>query len=511
MAAPALPQAQTGLATILAALGPAAPADSDAGGFEQLLARLPGSVASGADALPAGPIALTPPSNTPVPAAPSAVVDGEADMVLPMATTLPTATATAPLASAISPLRSQPGAAPVQISAAAAATGAILPEASAEQPSTPAAKPAEATPTPDAAVAASLLIAVATPRATAKPAVDAPGKPLEKLDAKADDADGDAPVGTDAPEARAAELPVATTVTADPAQSAPVSAATATAVAMAANAAPTPTGRPAKTSETKEAAPRSTATATTLPTTTGKTAPTPDAPAVAPARPADKAVASAASKPAREEALAPTPARPVRAESAALPTSAAKPAADPAPVRPVADSGASMAVLFGQPAAPGIVAPAFAQAAAPVTERLLDMGSDDQWIAQLATDIAATKSESGDLSFRLMPRHLGRLDVAMKLDDSGGVSLKLDTQHEATATIVTAAQPRLVEDLRQQGVRVAEAQVTHTPAETGRQQQQQGQSGRNAAPNASHLIETAPERPGADRNERAADRRGRFA
>ena len=190
MAAPALPQAQTGLATILAALGPAAPADSDTGGFEQLLARLPGSVASGADALPAGPIALTPPSNTPVPAAPSAVVDGEADMVLPMATTLPTATATAPLASAISPLRSQPGAAPVQISAAASATGAILPEASAEQPSTPAAKPAEATPTPDAAVAASLLIAVATPRATAKPAVDAPGKPLEKLDAKADDADG---------------------------------------------------------------------------------------------------------------------------------------------------------------------------------------------------------------------------------------------------------------------------------------------------------------------------------
>jgi flagellar hook-length control protein FliK len=428
-----------------------------------------------------------------------------------MATTLPTATATAPLASAISPLRSQPGAATVQISAAAVATGAILPEASAEQPATPAAKPAEATPTPDAAVAASLLIAVATPRATAKPVVDAPGKPLGKGDAKADDAGGDAPVGTDASDARTAEPPVVTAVTADPAQSTPAAAATAAAVAMAANAAPTPTGRPAKTPETKEAPPRSTATATTRPTTAAKTAPTPDAPAVAPARPADKAVATAASKPAREEALAPTPARPVRAESPALPTAAAKPAADSAPVRPVADSGASMAVLFGQPAAPGIVAPALAQAAAPVTERLLDMGSDDQWIAQLATDIAATKSESGDLSFRLMPRHLGRLDVAMKMDDSGGVSLKLDTQHEATATIVTAAQPRLVEDLRQQGVRVAEAQVTHTPAETGRQQQQQGQSGRNAAPNASHLIETAPERPGADRNERAADRRGRFA
>ncbi|HMN54149.1 MAG TPA: flagellar hook-length control protein FliK [Sphingopyxis sp.] len=504
MTAPALPQAQTGLATILAALGPAMPADSDAGGFEQLLARLPGSVASGAGALPAGPIALELPSNTPVPAAPSAVVDGEADMVLPMATTLPTATA--PLASAIGPLYSQPGAASVQILDAAA--GAILPEASAEQAAVPAAKPAEATPTPDAAVAASLLIAVATPRAAAKPAVDAPGKPLEKTDAKADDAGDDAPFTADAPDAHAAEPSVVTAVTADPAQSAPVAAAAA--VAIAANAAPTPTGRPAETPEAKDA-PRSTAATTTLPTTAGKTAPAPDAPAVAPARPADKAVATAASKPAREEALAPTPARPARMESAALPMSAAKPAADPAPLRPVADSGASMAVLFSQPAAPGVAAPALAQAAAPVAERLLDMGSDDQWIAQLATDIAATKSDTGDLSFRLMPRHLGRLDVAMKMDDSGGVSLKLDTQHEATATIVTAAQPRLVEDLRQQGVRVAEAQVTHTPAETGRQQQQQGQSGRNAAPNASHLIETAPERPGADRNERAADRRGRFA
>jgi flagellar hook-length control protein FliK len=501
MTAPALPQAQTGLATILAALGPATPADSDAGGFEQLLARLPGSVASGAGALSAGPIALALPSNTPVPAAPSAVVGGEADMVLPMATTLPTATA--PLASAIGPLYSQPGAASVQILDAAA--GAILPEASAEQAAVPAAKPAEATPTPDAAVAASLLIAVATPRAAAKPAVDAPGKPLEKADAKADDAGGDAPVMADAPDARAAEPSVVTAVTADPVQSAPVAAAAA--VAIAANAAPAPTGRPAKTPEAKDA-PRSTAATTTLPAPAARTAPAPDAPAVAPARPADKAVVA---KPAREEALAPTPARPARVESAALPMSAAKPAADPAPLRPVADSGASMAVLFSQPAAPGVAAPALAQAAAPVAERLLDMGSDDQWIAQLATDIAATKSDTGDLSFRLMPRHLGRLDVAMKMDDSGGVSLKLDTQHEATATIVTAAQPRLVEDLRQQGVRVAEAQVTHTPAETGRQQQQQGQSGRNAAPNASHLIETAPERPGADRNERAADRRGRFA
>lgn len=136
IAAPALPQAQTGLATIFAALGPATPADSDAGGFEQLLAELPSRVATGTGALPAGPTALTPPSNTPVPAAPSKGVDGETDMVLPMATTL----SVAALASATGPLRSQPVTASVQISDASAAAGASLPEASTERPTAPAAK-----------------------------------------------------------------------------------------------------------------------------------------------------------------------------------------------------------------------------------------------------------------------------------------------------------------------------------------------------------------------------------
>src|SRR3546814_12748296 len=82
----------------------------------------------------------------------------------------------------------------------------------------------------------------------------------------------------------------------------------------------------------------------------------------------------------------------------------------------------------------------------------------------------------------------------------------MDTQHEATATIVTAAQGRLVEELRQQGVRVAGAEVTCTPGETGRQSQGQG---RGSAPEPAHLIETAtpPAEPRAEA--RAADPRGR--
>ena len=173
-------------------------------------------------------------------------------------------------------------------------------------------------------------------------------------------------------------------------------------------------------------------------------------------------------------------------------------------------SEASMTVLFSQPATQ---ATAIAEAAKPaiVAERVLDMTSDDAWIEQLAADIAATKSASNDVSFRLMPRHLGRLDVSMMMGDEG-VSLKLDTQHEATATIVNAAQVRLVDDLRQQGVRVAETQVTHTPDQAGRQSQQ-GQ-GRSPAQDAAHLIETATERAApreARDQERAGNRRERFA
>ncbi|MFC3783478.1 flagellar hook-length control protein FliK [Sphingopyxis italica] len=239
-------------------------------------------------------------------------------------------------------------------------------------------------------------------------------------------------------------------------------------------------------------------------------APTADLAAVA------AAAIPAAAKPAKpveasqiradtDTAAAPATARP-RDAAAPLPilTGAEAPAAKPA------DAAPSMTILFTQPAAQGA---GVAAATAPVqlAERVLDMDSDGAWIDQLARDIAATKSDSGDISFRLMPRHLGRLDVAMQMGGEG-IALKMDTQHEATATIVTAAQGRLVEELRQQGVRVAGAEVTCTPGETGRQSPNQNQGqGRGTAPDPAHLIETATQRAEPRDEDRAADRRGRFA
>ncbi|SEH16374.1 flagellar hook-length control protein FliK [Sphingopyxis sp. YR583] len=220
--------------------------------------------------------------------------------------------------------------------------------------------------------------------------------------------------------------------------------------------------------------------------------------AAKPAKPVDAAPASADTSP---------PALPV----AARPRDAAAPiiAGAEAPAAKPIDAAPSMTILFTQPAAQGTATLAGVSAPVQIAERVLDLDSDGAWIDQLARDIAATKSDSGDISFRLMPKHLGRLDVAMQMGDEG-VSLKMDTHHEATATIVTAAQGRLVDELRQQGVRVTGAEVTCTPGETGRQSQSQGQA-RAGAPDTAHLIETATERAEPRDEERAADRRGRFA
>jgi flagellar hook-length control protein FliK len=226
--------------------------------------------------------------------------------------------------------------------------------------------------------------------------------------------------------------------------------------------------------------------------------------ATAPARPQDKAVPATAD--AAADAPLPQPAAP---KPAAAQTMAAVLVAEPQAAARPADGGAAMTVLFTQAAGDGATGVGEAAKPAAVQTRMLDMSNDDVWIEQLARDIVAAKSDSGDISFRLMPRHLGRLDVAMRLEE-GGVALQLDTQHEATAKIVTAAQTRLVDDLRQQGIRVAGAEVTCTPGETGRHQQQQGQNRASSTPDTAHLIETATEAEPREEN-RPADRRGRFA
>lgn len=459
---------QSGLTAILAALGPATQANGEDGGFEQLLAKLP--IATGTATVPTAATAVgeqaVPTAATPIqlPLAQAAAAPTAPAIDLPIAPTLPLAANDAPVDA-------------VQV----AAPKAMLPT-EVDVPAEPVIKTPVAAPKAAktensddaAAAAASLLIAVASPRAAAKPVAE---KAAPTVSAETEDT-AESETATETPAAPvAAQAPVAPD---------PIAASVIVQVA-------------AKPAANKPAA---------------GDQPVADEPA------ADKAAKPlfTAAAPRRTESSVPTPpAAPAPAVAkttdAAQPLPIAPAAAEPKAVRPTVDGGASMAVLFAQPDIQGAATLAAAKAA-PVIERTLDTTSDDQWIAQLAADIAATKSDNGGISFRLMPRHLGRLDVSM-LSGDDGVSLKLDTQHEATATIVNAAQPRLVEDLRQQGVRVAGAEVTCTPGETGRQSQQGQGQGRTAHADASHLIETANDRANqrgdSPNNERTADRRGRFA
>ncbi|PZQ24201.1 MAG: hypothetical protein DI569_02090 [Sphingopyxis macrogoltabida] len=451
---PTLPQngASGGPAAILAALGVAGPAKADGGGFERLFAALPGTAEE--PALPTGD-ALPPEF---------AVLRDGSMGGKPAAATPPMPAAAfhgAPVAPAI------------------ADTGADAGDMPAADPGPPAAIPE------DAATAANLLIAAAS--GFAKPGTPArAAAPVVAAGAAAETSDGD-PEDSDA----ATAPPAAPT--------APVAPAAGDAAVAA----------PAEQAAASGAVP--------LPVAAGPRAASADAAPDRRAAPA-RSAGTIAAAPSDREAAPPGEARPATTAPAALRDAGAPmpalAAGEPKAGRPAGDNAAAMTILFAQPAAPAAAGIADSARPAPVAERMLDMTSDDAWIEQLASDIAATKSDRGDISFRLMPRHLGRLDVAMRQGDEG-ISLKMETQHEATATIVTAAQGRLVEDLRQQGVRVANAEVSHTPAEAGRQQQGQGRGTGAHDGDAAHLIETATERAEPRDDDRPADRadgrRNRFA
>lgn len=90
--------------------------------------------------------------------------------------------------------------------------------------------------------------------------------------------------------------------------------------------------------------------------------------------------------------------------------------------------------------------------------RLLNLGDDHHWVASLARDIAALQADDGLLTFHLLPRHLGRIDVAVQTG-SDGVSVHVAAENAAAQALLAAAQTRLVDDLRQNGVRVVATDI----------------------------------------------------
>ncbi len=490
------PQGSTpaGFAAFLSTIGQTPSGSGEDGGFEQLLAAVPKVDGAAVKPAPAAS-ALPAPSRAPATPVIPAMTVAPTMAVTPMMTATPVTSATSEMP--MTPVTPAVAAVVAAVVVAPAAAGEIsAPEITAEAPM---AMTKDAAPTTDAdtAAASAAKLLIALNGSAAKPET----KPLKALDTEAP-TDGKAVAETGSGVAKPAETaaaPETLAVTPAPAPAAlsvaasPAAAAVVAAVVVAAPGAAASPGKPVKASE-----PGKLPVADMAPTAAAAPAPAADKPRSAEATRVAPEIETAIAAPAASKPrAAPQPGPAVIAGEAV----AAKPA----------EAAPAMTVQFAQPTTAGAATLTSASAPVTIAERVLDLASDGAWIDQLAHDIAATKSDSGDISFRLMPRHLGRLDVAMLVGDEG-VALKLDTQHEATATIVTAAQGRLVEDLRQQGVRVTGSEVTCTPGDTGRQMQGQSQGqGRGAAQDVSHLIETVSERVKARDPEEAADRRGRFA
>jgi len=91
-------------------------------------------------------------------------------------------------------------------------------------------------------------------------------------------------------------------------------------------------------------------------------------------------------------------------------------------------------------------------------ERHLDLARGDVWLDDLARDIAASAAGGGHLKFALAPESLGRLDVEVRHGETG-VSVHLAARNEHVRDVLATAQPRLIDEIRAQGVRVASTEI----------------------------------------------------
>lgn len=121
-----------------------------------------------------------------------------------------------------------------------------------------------------------------------------------------------------------------------------------------------------------------------------------------------------------------------------------------------------------------------------VIERQIDLTRHDRWTTELARDIAAASTAQDRVAFRLEPARLGRLDVALHHGEAG-LSVRIEVETSDAHRLIVAAQPRLMDDLRQQGLRVADAQIDWTmghgqPHQQFQHQRPQPPSGLTAMP-----------------------------
>lgn len=171
----------------------------------------------------------------------------------------------------------------------------------------------------------------------------------------------------------------------------------------------------------------------------------------APIEPREKEAIAAAKRTldlAAQADAAPRPARPA-------PHSAAAPVVE---VRPQVEAPVSAPIINVAPAQIEAAPVRVRETAAPVPERRLDLGNEDEWVDRLARNIAQAAGTDGTIRFRLHPQTLGHLRVELSQGDHG-TSIRVTADTEQARAIIADAQPRLAAEARAQGVRIAETHV----------------------------------------------------
>jgi len=93
-----------------------------------------------------------------------------------------------------------------------------------------------------------------------------------------------------------------------------------------------------------------------------------------------------------------------------------------------------------------------------VLTRQIDVERDSQWLDRLARDITQAAGQQGPLKFQLNPHNLGTLAIEIA-NDAGGTAIRFTADNDEARAIIADAQPRLIAEVRAQGLRVAETHV----------------------------------------------------
>lgn len=142
----------------------------------------------------------------------------------------------------------------------------------------------------------------------------------------------------------------------------------------------------------------------------------------------------------------------------------------PAPLaEQVRDSPASLDTRFGTGGTISSISTQALPGSPSIAElRQLIVTQDGEWIGALARDIASSAARDNQLQFTLMPENLGQLDVALTLDN-GQVDIRLETSTNAAAQIISADQARLMEDLRNAGLKLGQFDMSNRQNRDGQQ------------------------------------------